>query len=202
MENEKKNLTAAQRLEGLEASFALLDQSVGNLTMNLQTSINALTLISKKLEAIVRLGNAGQQITSKSVANEIIQMNVEDLQERVEDLKAKGVTEPAEVVAENSFVIGRELLPESKEVSTPRIQFPMFGLKPERKAKLLGKKIGDIIQLEEGRNLLEITELYNIVVPRAAAPQPAPQPEAQPEATTPEPAPAAPETPSQEGSNG
>jgi hypothetical protein len=174
MEKNNKTLTAAQRLEGLEQAFALTDQTIGNLTMNLQQSINALTLISKKLEAVVRIGNAGKQISSANVAEEISLMNEEELEQKVEDLKSKGVMEAGETIQENSFFVARELDPETKEVRNRRVQYPIFGFKKETKDQLLGKKPGDVFQLEAGRNLLEIVEVYNLIVPSAPAQSQAP----------------------------
>lgn len=164
---EQVKMTAAQRLEGLEQAMALTDQTLGNIATNLQTSISALTLLSKKLEAVIRLGDAGKAITSAAVANEIIDMNVEELAEKVADLKEKGVAVDSEIVEENSFIVGRELSPETQEVVNKRMQFPLFGLKKDKKDLLIGKKAGDIVTLEEGRNLLEIMEVYSIVVPSA-----------------------------------
>lgn len=167
MDQKQKTMTAAQRLEGLEQAFALTDQTLGNLAMNLQTAINALTLLSKKLEAVIRLGNSGKAINSANVAAEIVDMNAEQLEKKVEDLKAQGVLAAGEVIQENSFIVGRELNPETKEVVEKRAQYPMFGLKPEAKESFLGKKVGDVVTVKEGRNLFEITEVYNLVVPSA-----------------------------------
>jgi uncharacterized coiled-coil protein SlyX len=175
MNKENNKLTASQRLEGLEQAFALTDQTLGNLSMNLQTAINALTLLSKKLEAVIRISNAGKQISSASVAEEIIDMNAEELKEKVDDLKKKGIAVDGDVIQENSFIVGRELNPETKVVSNKRMQFPLFGLKQEKKGLLLGKKAGDIVTLEEGRNLLEITEVYNIIVPSMTKKEAAPE---------------------------
>lgn len=165
METDTKKMTAAQRLEALEQAMALTDQTLGNVATNLQTVINALTLMSKKLEAVIRLGNEGKAINSANVASEIVEINVQELAEKVEDLKKKGLAVSAEEVQENSFIVGRELDPETKEVTNRRMQFPLFGLKKEKKDLLMGKKPGDVVLLESGRNLLEILEVYSIVVP-------------------------------------
>lgn len=167
METDTKKMTAAQRLEALEHSAALADQTLGNFATNLQTVINALTLMSKKLEAVIRLGNEGKSVNSVNVAAEIVQMNVQELVEKVEDLKKKGLAVVSDTVQENSFVVGRELDPETREVTNQRMQFPLFSLKKEKKSMLVGKKPGDIVQLESGRNLLELLEVYSIVVPSA-----------------------------------
>jgi len=165
MTKETKSLTASQRLEGLEASLSAIDQVMGNITTNLQTAINALTLLSDKVDAIVRLGNSGKSVNSATVAAELIAINIEDLKSRVEDLQGRGMAVLATEIQENSFVVGRELGEETKEVTNERIQFPLFGLIKETKDKLIGKKVGDIVTMGKGRNLLEITEIFNIVVP-------------------------------------
>ena len=169
MENNATKMTASQRLEGLEQAVALSDQALGNVTMNLQTAINALTLLSKRVEAMIRLSNKGHPTTSENVSAEIVEINVEELSEKVEELKNKGVAILGDAIQENSFVVGRELSPETKNVVNKRMQFPVFGLKKKTKELLLGKKAGDIVTLEEGRNLLEVTEVYNIVAPAPMA---------------------------------
>ncbi len=161
---EKKPVTASQRLEGLEAAVSMLDQSLANITSNLQKTVDAVNLISKRVEAIVRAADAGS-LTSQSVSAQVVNMNIEELKEKVDSLISQGVAVPSEQIQENSFVVGRELDPSSKDIQNPRLQFPVFGLKPETKEKLMGKKVGDLIDIEEGRNTLEITELYNIVIP-------------------------------------
>ncbi len=50
----KKPLTAAQRLEGLEMSFRLLDQEMGKVLNTQKISSQAISLMSKKLEALKR----------------------------------------------------------------------------------------------------------------------------------------------------
>jgi hypothetical protein len=167
METDTKKMTAAQRLETLENSAALTDQALSNVATNLQTVINALTLMSKKLEAVIRLGNEGKPVNSANVAAEIVEMNVQELVEKVEDLKKKGLAVATDIVQENAFIVGRELDPETREVTNRRMQFPLFSLKKEKKSLLVGKKPGDVVQLESGRNLLELLEVYSIVVPQA-----------------------------------
>ena len=163
---KQKTLTAVQRIEGVEQALSLLDQQVGNLTTNLQMTINAVTLLSKKVEAMINLGNSGKALNSANIAAELVSINIQELKSKVDDLKERKMAVEATVVEENSFLVGRELDPETKEIASERIQFPLFGLKQEIKDKLIGKKVGDILLLDEGRNLLEITELYNIVIPQ------------------------------------
>lgn len=168
MEKTQKTLTASQRLEGLEQAMSMLDQQMANITTNLQTTINAVTLLSKKVEAMVRLGNSTQQINSVNIAAELININIQELEEKVQELKNRGMAVEASEVGENSFLVGRELGAETSDVENARIQFPIFGLNQEVKEKLLKKKVGDIIDMGAGRNRLELTEIYNIVLPNVS----------------------------------
>ena len=49
MENENKK-TAAQRLEHIENVLGILDNGFVNLSRNLQSTVNAMTLLSKKVD--------------------------------------------------------------------------------------------------------------------------------------------------------
>jgi enamine deaminase RidA (YjgF/YER057c/UK114 family) len=175
MSEQQPKGTAAQRLEMLEnqtqqivQALQVLDQSLGNITTNLQSLINAVSLLNKRVQGIINVSESGKSISSGAVADDVVMQNVKELEGKIEDLKKKGIAVSADQVQENSMVVGRELDEQDGTIVAPRVQFPVFQLNEDKKEKVLGKKVGDIVSFEEGRNKLEITELYNIVVPKAA----------------------------------
>lgn len=169
MEKKEQTKTALQRLEGLESAASLLDQAIANLTTNLQNTMDAFSALSTRVEAIIRCGSEGLQINGQNISAKLIEIHTEDLKAKINDLVEKGLAVSSEEIKENSFVVGRELDPQTNELANPRIQFPLFGLKKELKEKLLGKRFGDTVQVSEGRNILEVMEIYDLTIPSLKA---------------------------------
>jgi len=167
-QQQKKALTASQRLDGLEAAQHLLDRTVSENAATVEGVVKAITLLSTKLEATRRILG----VSDESLAAMIQTLDLEDLKDRIDDLLKKGVIVPSEEVqAATSFLVIRELDPEGKEVIHQRKQFPMFNQDAEVKKALAGKKAGDIVKIYEGKNLVEIVEVYEVVLPKKPSAQ-------------------------------
>jgi uncharacterized coiled-coil protein SlyX len=92
--DQKKNLTAAQRLDALEQGLAMVDSTIGELFNTLDRTTRAITLLSKKLEAIKRAAD----ITDDQIAKILQDIDIDDLKSRVDDLINKNMLKPSELI--------------------------------------------------------------------------------------------------------
>lgn len=161
-EQQSKNLTAAQRLDALEQGLAMVDGSIGKLYNILDRTTRAITLLSKKLEAVKRASG----LTNDQVASVLQEIDLGELKDRVDEMVNNNVLKPSESIEiEKSFVVVRELNRDTNEIAEQRTQFPTFNLPETFKTALANKKVGDIVDLGENRNLVEILEIYSVVLP-------------------------------------
>jgi hypothetical protein len=164
-ENERQQLTAAQRLIGLEQSVATLDQALYNQTKQLSMMRDALSLLHEKVNAMILLMSLGHTVTDEAIDQVIEQKRIEDMKKKVEDLLAAGSLEKAEEVSKKSFLVVREMNSETGTVINPRLQFAVSILNQESIQKLIGKKVGDSIKfVEDNPAVIEIEEIYNVVL--------------------------------------
>jgi hypothetical protein len=163
--NEKQQLTAAQRLIGLEQSVATLDQALYNQTKQLSMMRDALSLLHEKVNAMILLMSLGHTVTDQAIDQVIEQKRIEDMKKKVEDLLAAGSLEKAEEVSKKSFLVVREMNSETGTVINPRLQFAVSILNQESIQKLIGKKVGDSVKfVEDNPAVIEIEEIYNVVL--------------------------------------
>lgn len=160
---ETKNLTAAQRLEGLEQAAMLLDNTVRQVVMTQENIAQALKLLANKVDAIVKATNAQEPLNDEVISRIMIQNNVEELRRRVENMKAMGTIKAVEALPENGFIVGREIDQETKEVQNPRVQVAVENIAKESREKVIGSKPGDIIDFGKDKLALEVEEVYEIV---------------------------------------
>lgn len=160
---QTKNLTAAQRLEGLEQAAIALDNAVRQVVLTQENIAQALKLLANKVDAIVKASNADQPLNDEVLSQIMVQNNVEELRRRVEDMKTLGLLKQVESLPKNGFVVGREVDPESKEVQNPRVQIAVSALSEESQAKIVGSKPGDLIDFGKDKLAVEIEEVYEIV---------------------------------------
>lgn len=165
-EQQEKPRTAVERLNDLEGSIKLLDNAIGQLMGRDDRNEKAISLLSKKLEAIKR--SVG--LSDETVAKLLVEIDLEDLKKRVSDMVGQGLLSASDIIdAEKSFVVARELSPDGLQVSQERIQFAVFTQSDEAKAALAGKKVGDLVKIVDGMNLVDIQEIYSISLPAPAA---------------------------------
>lgn len=174
--------TAAQRIDDMERGLMALYQTADNMARDLMTIKEAIKLLGNKLDAVVKASNRGEQLNDEVISKIMVENNIEELKNKVQDLVNQGVLQAAEEVTSNSFVVGREV-DENGQVQNPRMQFVVSALAPNVKDKFPGAKVGQTLELEEGKWKFEIQEVYSLVVPSAPAPQAAQEAEAQAEQT-------------------
>lgn len=166
-------LTAAQRLMGLEQSFRLLDQAIGNLANQVGLVKDGLMMMNEKQEAIIAALSTGVQVTNETIDQIIENKRVSDMKEKVQNLVSQNRMSPSDAVTKMSFLAVREINTETGEVINPRVQFAVGILNDESKEKIIGKKVGDSVKLDDNNPAsLEIEEIYEITMAKAEDAQP------------------------------
>ena len=213
------NRTATQRIEDLERVTTVMYQGLSRAidTLNGMTNVNqdiaiakeVINVLNKKTDAIIKVAAPETGITADAVAASVTEMRLDDMKAQVAGYLANGVIAPAEVIAEDSFVVCQESNSEG-EVVQPRLQLRIDSQEEANRTAFIGKKVGETASFGENRYDAKILEIYTLVPPKApeapaaapaaaetpaeAAPQAAEAAPAAPEATAPAETPAAPAT--------
>lgn len=188
MANEQKQRTASERIEDLEKAVMSGFQVTNNMARDLMVIKDALKLMGNKVSSMMQASVAGEPLTNEVVSKYMIANNITELKGKVDTLINQGILVPADVVGDNTFLVGSENEKEGKVIH-PRIQFTYGSIEKELQDKLKGSKVGDIVTFKEDKLRFVVNEIYNIVPPKAPE---APAPTA--EAAAPEAAPATPST--------
>jgi regulator of replication initiation timing len=185
MSNQTKDKrTVNEKITDLEAAMINAYQMMNNMAQDLAATKEAGNLLGMKTEAIISLLSSGSTVSSESVVASVQAQRAERMAEDVSNLVAQGVLTATDTVAERSFIVARDLDKDgSGKVINPRLQFVVSNLDEETKAKLVGKKIGDRL-IEEGKNQLEILEVYAIGQQEPTASEETPAAESSEEAST------------------
>lgn len=107
-----------------------------------------------KLQAAVKADRDAR--TAEQVAREKAQLD---------SMVESGALQPADVVSETSVVVGREFNLEGELLGSGRTQVMFNQFTPESQEKVKGQGIGFVIEVATGK--FEVTEIYNIVPPKA-----------------------------------
>lgn len=157
--------TATQRIEDLEQGFMSLYQTVDNMARDLMTIKEAIKLLGNKLDSVVKASTRGLTLSDDVIASIMVENNVEELKTKVTNFVNQGMLVPTEEVTNNSFVVGRELSDDGT-VQNPRMQFVVSALSEDVRSKFPGAKVGQILDLQEGKWKFEILEIYSIETPK------------------------------------
>ena len=164
--------TASQRIDDMERGLMALYQTADNMARDMGTIKEAIKLLGNKLDSVVKASERGEALNDEVIARIMVENNVEELKEKVTNLVNQGVLVAAEEVGPNSFVVGREIA-EDGSIANPRMQFVVSALQGEVKDKFPGSKVGQTLELQEGKWKFEIQEVYNIQTPEQQASAPA-----------------------------
>lgn len=185
------NRSASQKIGDLENAMIALYQTADNIARDLNTAKEAIKLLGNKLDSIVKAQLAGEQPTDDVISRIMVENNIEELKNKLKVMVAQGILSPTEQVAEDSFLVGADQN-DAGEVVNPRLQFALYAIRPpELQQKFLGAKVGDVLNLQEGKLKFKVAEIYQIQKPKPveAAPAAPAETEASADATA---APAAP----------
>lgn len=203
-EEQKDTRTATQRLDDLERVVASLysavnqliqvNDKISKLVADIPLLHQAVKLLNRRIEGVVRAASESAGITIASVSAEVVKMNLEELKAQVAQGIADGHLSASEVITDTSFAVVEEFAPDGT-VASERTQFPVGAQPDEVKAQLLGKKVGDTASFGPEKFSLKVLEVYQVNEPKApeaaaveapameqtaAAPAEAPAPEAAP----------------------
>lgn len=169
MRPEEKLQKSKEKLEALSEQSSATARRVGEMELILYNIAreneilkDALQLLHEKLDAVITLQNRELPLSDANINEAVVEMKVNSLKERVEEMLQQGSIKPVDVVGEDSLIVSRELNKEGK-VENPRLQFLVGRLIDELKSKFVGKKVGDLVQGEENKLDIEIMEVYDLV---------------------------------------
>lgn len=169
MTQVKDTRSASQKITDLENALMSLYQTADNMARDLGTIKEAIKLLGNKMDSIVKAASAGEPVNDEVIARIMIENNVEELNQRVKAFIAQGILGASEQINQNSFVVGSENDDQGKVIN-PRLQFALFALdKPEVREKFIGGRVGDVLNLEEGKLKFRVQEIYQILKGRGSA---------------------------------
>lgn len=178
--------TASQRLADVEQGLMQVFSLQENFVRDLSLIREALKLLDNKVSSIIQASVKGEDISDDTIDRIMLENNCDALAQKIKKLVDQNVLIAETQVSENSFVVGKETDKDGK-VLNPRVQFALKSLQStDFQAKLVGVKVGEAINLEDGV-AFSVVESYKIQAPPAPeAPAVAPEvtPEAAPEAAS------------------
>jgi hypothetical protein len=124
---------------------------------------DVLMKLSMQVHAMVQLLETNQPVNNKTISSFLKNESVKTMENTIQTQLEQGVLLKSEddVVTERSFIVGREL-DKDGNVHNPRWQFAIPSLEAENKKLFVGKKKGDLVQVEADHNSLEIVAVYQI----------------------------------------
>ena len=168
-EKEKPTLTAAQRLDALEAALKFVDEHVNNLYTQVETMRQALKLINNMSTSLVELLTQNQPVTEQNLEKKMVANSVEELKQTAQAMVEQKIIAPSEIVDKNSFLAVKETNAKTGQPIQLRAQFALAEMDEKTSSLFIGKKAGDVVSVSDGSVVVEILEVYDIV--KGAAPQ-------------------------------
>jgi hypothetical protein len=164
-----KKITATERLQNLEAVAANLHLSitdiintVNNITRDMVNVKNFLPLLVSKTDAMILALNAGEKLEQSVIDKHMQAIALDNLKKGVDAAIQAGTLVATDVITDNTFVVGKQLDKDDKLINH-RMQFTMKEVAENLRAKFLGAKPGDILQVAEGGGKFHVLEVYNLV---------------------------------------
>lgn len=168
-EKDQKQLTAAQRLIGLEQALMSVDQVLYNQAQRMSIAQTAIKALNEKIDAVIEALSRSLPLTDESLDKIVAEKRVASMDKMIDDRLKEGVIVESSTgeVTQHSLVVGREIKVDSGEVTNPRLQFvPSDAIKGESLEKIVGKKVGDLIVFVENAEVgLEIERVYESAMP-------------------------------------
>lgn len=161
--SENKQRTATQRIEDLETSLVGLYSVTNNMARDLVMLKEALGLLGKKSDAIVKAVNIGGEITDQRLSELMIESNVEEMKKTVEAALAEGKLSVSESAGESAYLVVRQVDAEGKVINR-RLQFGLAAVPEQIKEKFKDAKAGDVLDLGDSIKT-EVLEVYTINPP-------------------------------------
>lgn len=173
--------TASQRIDDMEKGLVSLYQTIDSMARDVMTIKEAIKLLGNKLDSVVKASVRGEAINDVVIAKIMVENNIEELKNKVTNLVSQGILIASEEVTLNSFIVGKEVS-EDGTVQNPRMQFVVSALAADVRDKFPGAKVGQTLDLQEGKWKFEVSEIYSIQTPKSPEEVSAPEAPAAPEA--------------------
>lgn len=162
--NDKKQMSPSERLQGMEMAIATVDQALYNMTRQIATLTEAVSLLNEKLSSLMVASQTGQPLTDQIIDEISMARKEEELKKKIQNLLDKGSVSPSTEISETSVVVARQMN-KSGEVENRRWQFVVSSLDKDTQGLMLGKKVGDFVEFKNSPDsYLEIQEIYDIVL--------------------------------------
>jgi hypothetical protein len=166
--------SASQKIGDLENAMIALYQTADNMARDLNTIKDAIKLLGNKIDSIVKATVAGEPLSDDVISRIMVENNIEELKNKLKVMVTQGILAPTEQIAYDSFVVGSDIN-DAGEVVNPRLQFALYAIKPpELQQKFVGARVGDVLNLQEGKLKFKVAEIYQIQKPKPAEAAPAP----------------------------
>lgn len=135
----------------LQASFGKMSEQVGN--------------IARVVDAISEVVGV-EEVSAKTMEMRVAELEAEAAAETaaIDAAIASGELEVAETISATSYVVTQQNDPEGKLLHPSRVSIPLDGYKPEIKEQLVGKKVGDSIELADRGKLTVLQVLEARVI--------------------------------------
>jgi hypothetical protein len=152
------NNSVLDRLKTLEENNVRLMQA---LQQSFETSDKMLKNVAEILSATVSVVGPEEVTKAVEAARQAAKEEaVAKAKNALDMLVGEGTAVVTDVVTDVSLVVGHETLPDGND--SGRLQFLVSDLAEDRRASLLGKNVGFVIDFPSGAKF-EINEIYNIV---------------------------------------
>lgn len=175
-----KKKTAVQRIEGVEQdvqgvidmvteTVKQVNEALKKIKEDVAHDIGALAGEIDKLNSMVSRQAQRSKIAAElsgledQINEAMLQNSIKDLKSKVDELVEAGVLEldNSAPITDRTFVVGREVDADGNETN-PRLQFATASIDKKLQDKLVGKKVGDLVEFEEGKPKFEPVEVYTI----------------------------------------
>jgi hypothetical protein len=165
MATNKRN--ALQRVEEIERVIPNVIGAVNEGLGKLQQQISALVEVAEALTDAVGTDVINAKVVENRKTKDASKTAAEE--EAIQKALTAGELVPADAIAETSLMVFTESDKDGKVLEVgSRVQFSFMQLKPEFRAEVLGKKVGEKILVPEGHSF-EVKSIFTIVPKPATA---------------------------------
>lgn len=166
--------SSAERLADLESKVDALTESMNGFLDALRTVLmkvadveitqeQSLKKVSDDLRALKGTLNDSNPNLNEMIREKSIENKINDLSSALDQMKTQGLlTEGNGEITEKSFIVLQEM-DRNGEVISARTQVLFAGLEGSIKDMVLGKKVGESVDLGEGKSVISIQEVYEVV---------------------------------------
>jgi hypothetical protein len=164
----KKFTNSLERIETLEAGYkSLVEALQGTLTQQ----AHEISTLKETIAAIkVVVGEKGIDDAIKAARIERAEARSAAEKAALETQLSSGALVKADVISEQSVVVGKEVTADGEVIPPGRVQLIFGQFLPEFQEKLKGQSVGTTVDTPVGGKF-EVTEIYDFVAAKVAADQ-------------------------------